>query len=343
MPDLVRCAPDDVRWGELLSAVPDSLPFHHPAWMSLIADCYRFDTFVGAVERTDGTFGAGIPVIEVRHPLSRRTRWVSLPFTDRCPILTRSSEDRAELLAALAEAADAAGVQRVEMRTEVTSPGVRSEGDALSHVLDVDAETAMLLSRVGSSHRRNIKAATRNGVTVRVGTAEEDLTETFYALQVETRHRQGTPVQPRRYFRMLWERVLAPGLGRLLLAEHDGTPVAGMVLLASPSTVIYKYGASSFDAWPLRPNDLLVWNAIEWAARSGRQRFDFGRTACTNEGLARFKRGWGAEETPLRYSVLGDGEVPGAGEVSGVLRSVIRRSPSSIARVTGELFYRYAA
>jgi CelD/BcsL family acetyltransferase involved in cellulose biosynthesis len=48
---------------------------------------------------------------------------------------------------------------------------------------------------------------------------------------------------------------------------------------------------------------LLYWETIRAACQSGYRRFDFGRSS-RSSGTYRFKRQWGAEETPLFwYSV----------------------------------------
>jgi hypothetical protein len=62
------------------------------------------------------------------------------------------------------------------------------------------------------------------------------------------------PVQPRRFFELLWRLVLEPGLGFLLLAHAGARPVAGAVFLRGSRCLTYKYGASDASAWPLRPN-----------------------------------------------------------------------------------------
>lgn len=333
----------DRRWTELAQTSPDALTFHHPAWAQLVADCYGFRPFVMATEQPGGELAAALPVIEVRHVFAR-PKWVSLPFTDHCPVLAVSDRDRDELISSIPAVAQAAGIDRVEVRTPVGTPGGRPVPGALGHRITLDGDIGDIEGRARSSHRRNVRAAQRSGVAVREGSVAEDLTDTFYRLHVETRRRQGTPVQPRRYFRMLWERMLEPGLGTLLLADHEHTTVAGAVFLTSTPNVVYKYGASSTRGRSLRANDLLLWRAIEWSAQNGRQTFDFGRTAECNAGLARFKRGWGAEEAPLPYHVFGSRSAasPGA-ETSGLVHAVLQRAPSPIVRVAGELFYRFAA
>src|SRR5207253_11199806 len=95
-----------------------------------------------------------------------------------------------------------------------------------------------------SQVQRNIKRSEREGVTVRVASRERDVTETFYALHVRTRRRLGVPVQRRRFFALLWRRLIEPGHGYALVAEHDGRPAAAAVFLAAGRTTVYKFGAS---------------------------------------------------------------------------------------------------
>jgi CelD/BcsL family acetyltransferase involved in cellulose biosynthesis len=128
-----------------------------------------------------------------------------------------------------------------------------------------------------------------------------------------------------------------------LLASADGAPIAGAVFLRSGPTAMYKYGASDERAWRLRPNNLILAEAIRRAAEDGCSRFDFGRSDFADAGLRAFKLGWGATERPLVYSSLGGGVASTGARGRGLLRRVIRRSPSAVCCIIGECLYRYAA
>jgi CelD/BcsL family acetyltransferase involved in cellulose biosynthesis len=330
---------DDPRWSAFVAGHPSALPFHHPAWAAMLAECYRFRAFCLAVEDPAGRILAGLPVLEIRRG---RTRWVSLPFTDECPPLAYG--DLAGRLAGWLDAARRAhGVGRLEIRAPV--PGTRADGSYLTHRLPLARpEPEVFASLHANQVRRNIARARRAGVVVRTGTVEEDLTEVFYRLHLRTRHRLGVPVQPLRYFRLLWRRLLEPGLGTLLVAELSGVPAAAAVFLASAGVCVYKYGASDERQWPGRPNHLLFWTAIQWAMARGCHTFDFGRTDAGDTGLREFKSRWGTEEQPLTYSVLSDGPGrDGGGEVPAAVRSLIRHGPRFVPRVLGELLYRHTA
>jgi hypothetical protein len=87
---------DVPRWHSFVGSRRDAFSFHHLAWAALVADCYGYRAFAFTLQASDGDIVAGAPVIEVTDPLRRR-RWISLPFTDECPLLLiPSPRDRSE-------------------------------------------------------------------------------------------------------------------------------------------------------------------------------------------------------------------------------------------------------
>jgi lipid II:glycine glycyltransferase (peptidoglycan interpeptide bridge formation enzyme) len=213
------------------------------------------------------------------------------------------------------------------------------------HVLPLSPDPEALLRGISSMHRRNIRRAGERGVEVQRGGPEQ--LETFYRLHLLTRRRLGVPVQPSRFFALLGERVLDRGLGFVLTARVDGQPAAAAVFLEWNGTLVYKYGASDPRFWDARANNLLFWTAIRDAALRGCHTLDFGRSDLADDGLRRFKAGWGAREEPLHYTVFGGSnpqqDEPAGGRASAMLAQVIRRSPLWVCRMLGETLYRYAA
>jgi CelD/BcsL family acetyltransferase involved in cellulose biosynthesis len=331
--------PDSARWADYVEQDPAALVFHHPAWMRLMAEAYGFRPFVLGVEDGDGGLAGGLPVTEVAGRLGGR-RWVALPFSDHCPPLGLEGAPLAELLT---EARVRAGVKRLELHAELDGPGTHPAADAVRHVLALQPDAEAVRRTFHKSQvQRGIKKAGKAGVTVRRATTAEDVTRVFYALHTGTRRRLGVPVQPRRFFRQLWDLVLEPGLGFVLIAEAEGRPVASAVFLAHGETVIYKYGASEADAWGVRPNHAIFWDAIRWSCEAGYRWFDFGRSDLDHSSLRQFKGWWGSEELPLRYTTLAD-EPPGPHRSGKMLVPIVQRSPRWVCRALGQLLYRHAA
>ena len=325
---MLELALDDARWAELVSSSPGAGPFHHPAWAQLLARCYRLRPLALLTEDGD----AGIPVLE-----ARRGRRIALPFTDACAPLAQSEDALRRLTRELAASGP------IEVRAPLEGDGFVAHVRGVTHLLELD-EPERVRARFRPQMRRNIARSEREGVVVRAGETRADLTGTFYELHLRTRRRQGVPVQPRRFFHLLWDDVVARGLGTVQLAYSGATPVAGAVFLHWNGTSVYKFGASEPAHWHLRPNNLVFWAAIRDACARGDRTFDFGRTELDNAGLRAFKSGWGARELPLRYTYAGAAPAADArGLVLRALATAIRRSPTWVCRAVGEAGYRFAA
>lgn len=341
--ETLKLAVDDPRWRRFVSDMGTATPFHHPAWAELLSDTYGYPAFALALPDDHGAVIAGAPFLEVRG-LSGRRRWVSLPFTDECPLLARDPASGHELIGALAAAQDHLHTPVIEIRGAVDGFGWRTGADAVIHELDLEPDSDRVSKRFSRSQViRNIARAKREGVSVRRASSDRDL-DAFYRLHTRTRRRQGVPVQPRRFFELLWSRLARSGLAFILLADAGGREaVAGALFLASSGSTIYKFGASDPETLHLRPNHLIFWTAIQEACERGDRRFDFGRTDLANGGLRAFKSGWGAAERPLRYSSLAPGAVDHEGGLARrALSAAIRRGPGWVCRGTGEVLYRYA-
>lgn len=333
----------DPRWMEFVAVCPDALPYHHPAWASAVAEPYGFRSFAFAVRDTSGHLVAGVPVVEVKAPL-RPKRWVSLPYTDSLHPLAYDDESRNRLIAELDRRRREAGIASAEVRAAIDGPNAYPLSEAYVHVLRLGPDPdAVYRTFKRSQIQRRIEGGQAAGTVVRRGEERADLSRVFYELHTLTRRRHGVPVQPRRLFELIWDRIVEPGLGFVLLAEVDGRPAAGAVFLAWNGTVIYKYSAALPELFRFRPVHLILWHAIKWACANGYRSFDFGRSELIDESLREFKRGWGTEEHPLRYSALADGPPSASAAPPRALAAVIRRSPPFVTRLLGELFYRYAA
>jgi CelD/BcsL family acetyltransferase involved in cellulose biosynthesis len=337
---------DDPRWTSFVDLCDVATPFHHPAWAELLASSYGYRPFVLAVGEDRGPLVAGAPFLEVRG-LSRRRRWISLPFTDSCAPLADGDDARRRFTAALAAQAERPGTPEIEVRDAVDAGEWQAEAGAVAHVLEIADGLDATRARFSRSRVvRNINRAEREGVVVRRAANVDDL-GAFYALHTRTRRRQGVPVQPRRFFELIWSRMCERGLGSILLADAGGrTAVAGALFLSSGGTTIYKFGASDPEGWSHRPNHLIFWTAIQEACARGDRRFDFGRTDLGNESLRSFKSGWGADEQPLVYSTLGRGARGAAGAdglASRAMGVAFRRGPAWVCRGVGATLYRYAA
>jgi len=332
----------DPRWLAFVSASTSATPFHHPAWARLLSECYGFRAFALALEQ-DGVINGGLPAMEVKRPLGAR-RWVALPFTDHCAPLVAEG-DTAQFLAEVAQQAERAGISQIEVHAPLVGSGIHLRPEGVIHTLELAADPQEVRRLFHKSQViRSINRAEKGPLTVRRGDSAADLAEVYYGLHARTRRKQGVPVQPRRFFELLWKHMLSRGLGFVLLAYSGTTPIAGAVFLAWNGTITYKYGASNPDYLPLRPNHLTMWEAIRWGCENGYRTFSLGRSDLDNKGLRDFKNGWGTHEEELQYSGIGGDPLglPMEGML-GALAIVIRHSPLWVTRSLGEILYPFVA
>jgi hypothetical protein len=92
----------------------------------------------------------------------------------------------------------------------------------------------------------------------------------------------------------------------------------------------------------LRANNLVMWEAIRRFAGEGRSTLDFGRTSLNNEGLRRFKTGWGATEQIaeyIRYDLRENAFGTASDSSSGWHTRVFNALPQWMARPIGAALY----
>ena len=338
---MIEMFPTDPRWISLLESDARIGIFHHPAWSQLLAKCYGYRPFVIALAGPTGTLTAGIPFMEINSPIGGK-RWVSLPFSDYCfPVYTEKSA-LCDLVGEIIPFAASKKIYKIELRGEYPEQSaLHACSRHVIHKIDLRPGEIKVWKNIHEMHRRNIKIAKANDVNIIQGTTLENL-ENFYELHLMTRRRQGVPVQPWKFFKYLKETLFDQEHGFLLLAYRDGQCIAGAVFLYFKETLTYKYGASKDDSLKFRPNNLLMWTAIQWGLEHGFACFDLGRTDLKNTGLQMFKSRWGAQETPLIYTSFGASSIFDGNEgLAHYTQIILRKSPAWVCKLSGDIFYKH--
>lgn len=232
----------------------------------------------------------------------RGSRLVSMPFRDRGGLVATTDEDAAELTNRARELAGQHSARYVVIKAGSALPpqaGFASVPLLTTTVTDLSPGAKALWQSLRNNATGPVRQARRSGLVVRCGTGHDDM-ECFRRIFTANRRALGVPVFPPAFFSGLLQ-LCDTGLARLLLAEENGTALAGMMLLLHGDTVIDGYAASLPQGKTLRANDLLVWNAQEWAADRGYARFEFGADFPDQKGLLAFKRKWAGEHLSLTH------------------------------------------
>lgn len=335
-------------WDAAVARLLGATVFHQTPWLRLLRETYGHQPLAwmnGPVE----TPTAALVVVEVASPLTGR-RGVSVPFADHVPPLASDATTAASLLAAAHQEGARRGWRYLEVRGWRAAAGEAPAPPSTSfwgHTLELPAaeDLAAYTETLAPATRRAIRRAERAGLTVTVSSAEADL-EAFYSLFCRTRRRHGTPPPPAAFFQRLRQLLLVSGHGVIVLARTGSRPVAGAVYLHSGAVVHYKYGASDERDQQLRANNLVMHHAIGWHAQRGFRQLDFGRTSLGNDGLRRFKLGWGPLETRLdylRFTLPSGLPVSAPDRAGGWQTSFFRLLPLGVNRLLGRWLYPHLA
>lgn len=336
---------DDPRWLQLVSDYEDACIFHHPVWNRFVADCYGYHSQVLVILSDNGRPTAGLPVMETGNRLYGR-QVVSLPFSDFCQPLARDDEAFRELTRELINWQQQRKDAEFLIHWDLDGlPGVYQGEAVLRHTTRLKPQPDDVFRSFKKTQvQQRIHKSEKEGVIVRRGESWSDL-RLFYDLHLLSRQRFGTPIQPVRFFKLLWDRLLSKGFGFVLLAYRDSSLLAGAVFLHWNRVLTYKFSAYNPLYLNLRPNNMMLWHAIRWGCENGYKLFDWGRTDIEDDGLRDFKRGWASEEKLMHYSILA-GKPPKPSKIKRVrplLTKFIQHSPPWVCRLIGELFYKYAA
>ncbi len=335
---------DDPNWDRELEQWPTATFFHTAAWLRVLQDSYGYRPLCLGLGNPDDWHGL-FPLMEVDSWFTGR-RGIALPFTDECAPLFRDSKSGNELWHESLRLARQRRWNYVECRGGLSwLPGATASTCFFGHQLPLNQSEPQLWQGLSDANQRALRKAQSSQLIIEVAQSKTAIRE-FYALVCKTRRRQGLPPQPLRFFYNLHRHIFEKDQGCVVMAKHQGNPVAGAVYFRYRDTITYKFGASDFQFQHLRANNLVMWEAIKRFSRQGLARLDFGRTSLNNEGLRRFKASWGAEQrhiTYVRYENATGSFVRAPDLTSGKHTFVFRTLPAVFSRLIGRALYRHVA
>jgi lipid II:glycine glycyltransferase (peptidoglycan interpeptide bridge formation enzyme) len=156
--------------------------------------------------------------------------------------------------------------------------------------------------------RRKIRQSEKNGARYYEGPSADVLT--FNEMMQTTSARGEFGVHEPRYYQLAYDLFVGQGDAALILAEHEGDPLAGIMVFAKGDTAWYFYGASSDVKRNLMASYGVQWMAIQWAKERGCKSYDmwgvpdeepdvleaqFEGRSDGLWGVYGFKRGWGGQ------------------------------------------------
>jgi hypothetical protein len=327
-------------WDLVIALHRDAGCFHTSAWAKVLHKTYNHQPFYLQFSR-GRRLAALVPLMEVKSAFTGR-RGVCLPFSDVCEPLIFDSEVVDAVRDRLVRFARERRWKHLEIRGGKSFQSISGSAPKFyGHTLDFRHRVEEMTNRFDSQVRRAIRKAERSNVSA-VVVRNRQAIDDFYRLHVQTRRRHGLPPQPASFFLNIYEHIIKPGLGFIVLARRGSRPIAAAIFFRFGKNAVYKYGASDKRFQEFRANNLVMWQGIQLLARTGVEKLHFGRTDCENDGLRRFKLSWDTQEETIDYFRVdpsGRECLPPIRRNGGLHKRVFGRLPLVFNRLAGSILY----
>ena len=320
------------RWDAFVERCPEATFCHRAGWEEVIRRAFGHETCYLYAER-GGQIEGVLPLARIKSWLFGHSL-VSVPFCVYGGIAAETDAAREALDGAAQRRAAALGVDHLEYRHRAPRhPEWPTLGLYATFRKPLAPEVEANFSAIPRKQRRMV----RQGVKAGLSSAWESDLDRFFAVYARSVHRLGTPVFPRRYFRLLAE-VFGDDC-RVLSVGHKGKPVASVLAFYFRDEVLPYYGGGLPAAREVAGYDFLYWELMRRACEAGYRVFDFGRSK-RGTGAYHFKRNWGFEPQPLHYefALYRRSEVPQRHPLNPRYQRAIRlwrRLPLPVANAIG--------
>jgi Acetyltransferase (GNAT) domain len=302
---IIQMSPDDPRWTEFVCSRAEAFIYHHPLWTRVIEGAYGHRNAALAVETPDGKITGVLPIMRT-WGISTGVRFASLPHTPVAGTLAADPEIASQLVSAAVQLVGSSRRSALQLKTffALSSSSIPLKAVGWESTFRLQIPRLGKEIRFGDSrNHQRLKWAVRRGERLGCQVTEaQTVVELgqWYRLYLHTMQPKVVPPRPLRFFMAAWDLLRPAGLMRLLLVrDRNRTIIAGALLFAFGETVFYAFNGRLKSYLSLRPNDLLQWRAIHDAQAAGYRFYDFGEVDADDQGLADFKRKWGAQPHQL--------------------------------------------
>jgi len=286
-------------WDAFVASQRYSTNYHQYAWRRVIEKSFGHMThYLVARNDTDEICGV-LPLVHMKSALFGNFL-TSLPYVNYGGLLCIDENARATLLTGLDGLLIKLRADHVELR-HIGSfvKGLVTKQHKVTMILDLDNEEEVQWQALDAKVRNQVRKAVKCGL--RVVTGYMELLDGFYGVFCRNMRDLGTPVYSKDFFL----NILAehPDTTRIISVMLGEKVVASGILSWFRDIMEVPWASSIRDYRELCPNNLLYWEAIRFAIRSGKRKFDFGRST-PGEGTYQFKKQWGAEPVQLYWQYL---------------------------------------
>lgn len=186
-------------------------------------------------------------------------------------------------------------VDSVDNRRILTDAGFRRVAEGYATIwLDLSLPLQTLRDNLRAQWRNKLNQAEGHDIDVVSGASDEQF-EWLYDNHARHMEAHGYRGPSPALLRALRAHAPEDQQPRLLIAQQNGEPVAGILLTVHGKSATYLVGWSGDAGRRVRAHNLLLWRAVEHLKSAGIHWLDLGGINTEAPGVASFKRGMGGE------------------------------------------------
>ena len=287
-------APDG--WDSFVNEHKNGKIYHSTVWNDMVKTTFGHQIYYITLTENQKITGV-LPLTDFKSLLFGRLA-VSQPFVNYGgPLL--SNDDQIEPLMQFLESFRVEkGFKSIEIRQgEALNTGKPCKQHKVTFFLDLPADPDELFNGFKAKLRSQIRRPMKDEMTGKTGGLE--LLDEFYKVFTINMRDLGTPPLPRRFFENILKTFPEEAFIGVVYAAN-GDAAAASFLIKYGDIMEIPWASSLREYNRSSPNMLLYWESLKLSIEKGCKRFDYGR--CTpDSGTYRFKKQWGAEESPLYW------------------------------------------
>ncbi len=280
-------------WDAFVEACPDATFFHLSAWREVIKKAFGHRAEYFYAHRGEDIV-AVLPLGQVKSVLFGNAL-ISVPFCVYGGVATEDDEARGVLTQFAMERAESLGVDHLEMRhRQQHNPDWPYKELYVNFRKEIDPDPEVNMLAIPRKQR----AVVRKGIKAGLVSEIDEGTERLFAAYSESVRNLGTPVFPKKYFKILKD-VFGDAC-EVLTILHEDRVVSSVMNFYFRDEVLPYYGGGTAEARYVKANDFMYWEVMRRAAEKGVRIFDYGRSK-QGTGSYSFKKNWGFTPEPLFY------------------------------------------
>jgi FemAB-related protein (PEP-CTERM system-associated) len=291
------------QWDSFVKTHPKGTPYHLWEYGEAFSETYGYKRYY-LVSRIKGNIVGIFPLILIRSRLFR-DKLISLPFCEHGgPLINSDLKNTAVEFIAKTFLDDALslgtnlGVDYLELR----NPSLTNDYLCRDFSKQVSRYVTFKLNLLSGENqlwrfldkktRNSIRKSEKSNITISE-ILDEAMLKKYFSLYLKIEKKYGSPPHSFSVFKSLarFETNV-----KYLLALHNSTPVAGVIIFYSNDEIYWWNGVSDPRLRNINATSLLLWEVIKWGCKEGYSYMSFGRTR-KDTGVYHFKEAWGGKET----------------------------------------------